>query len=64
MKTVLKVFTKLIPDEIEKKWKKILENLEKYYDFLHDFPEFYGSRSLQIRALFFYTIKIGFYMNF
>ena len=58
---VLKILSQLIPVEIEKTQKKYLPCVDF---FSRIFLTFCGSRSLQIRALFFHTINIEFYMDF
>ena len=63
-KTVLKPDSKLIQIEIWKPLKKFLEIFWRLEDFIIIFLGFYKSRSLQIRAVFFHTIKTRFYIEF
>ena len=63
-KTVLKVYSKLIRAEIWKPFKKFLKIFWRLDAFFLIFPGFYKSRSLQIRTVFFHTIKTRFYIEF
>ena len=63
-KTVLKMYGKLIRAEIWKPFKKFLKIFWRLETFFLNFLGFYKSRSLQIRAVFFHTIKTRFYIEF
>ena len=57
---VLKIPAQLIPDIFQKHDKKLLKIFRISFYFSRVFPRFYGSRSLQIRALFFLDTKLDF----
>ena len=63
-KTVLKVYAQLIILNFQKQKKKLLKMFRSLFYFFLIFLGFYGSRSLQIRALFFSGCKTRFYIDF
>ena len=57
---VLKIPAQLIPEIFQKQNKKLLKIFRSSFYFSRVFLRFYGSRSLQIRALFFLDAKLDF----
>ena len=57
---VLKIYAYLIISKSEKQKKKHLKILENFLEFFIIFPEFFGSRSLHFRGLFFLRPKFDF----
>ena len=61
---VLKISGHLIILIFGKQKKKLLKMFQGLFYFFRIFLRFYGSRSLQIRAVFFHTTQTRFYIDF